>query len=109
MQRRHFAPVDEQMAILGRGAVDLLTPAELRAKLERSVTERRPLVVKVGFDTTAPDIHLGHTVLLRAMRRFQYLGHRVIFVIGDFTGLIGDPTGRSATRPALTAEQIAAN
>ena len=97
------------MAVLGRGVVDLLTPAELRAKLERSVAERRPLVVKVGFDPTAPDIHLGHTVLLRAMRRFQDLGHRVIFLIGDFTGLIGDPTGRSATRPALSAEQIAAN
>jgi tyrosyl-tRNA synthetase len=109
VQRRLFAPVEEQMDLLGRGLVDVVTAAELRAKLTRSVARRKPLVVKVGFDPTAPDIHLGHTVLLRAMRRFQDLGHRVIFVIGDFTGLIGDPTGRSATRPALTPEQIRAN
>jgi tyrosyl-tRNA synthetase len=109
MQPRPFAPVDEQIALLRRGTVDLVTEAELRAKLARSVRERRPLVVKVGFDPTAPDIHLGHTVLLRLMRRFQDLGHRVIFLIGDFTGLIGDPTGRSATRPSLTLDEIRAN
>lgn len=107
--RTEFAPVERQMEILGRGAVDLVTEAELAKKLERSRETGEPLTVKVGFDPTAPDIHLGHTVLLRKMRQFQDLGHRVIFVIGDFTGLIGDPTGRSKTRPALTAEEIARN
>ncbi|MDX1390021.1 MAG: tyrosine--tRNA ligase, partial [Acidobacteriota bacterium] len=104
-----FKPVDEQMALLTRGAVDIVTAAELREKLERSIQTGKPLTVKVGFDPTAPDIHLGHTVLLRKMRHFQDLGHRVIFLIGDFTGMIGDPTGRSKTRPPLTAEEIAAN
>ena len=80
---------------------------ELEGKLERSWRAGTPLTVKVGFDPTAPDIHLGHTVLLRKMRQFQDLGHRVVFLIGDFTGLIGDPTGRSKTRPPLTREQIA--
>jgi len=106
---RTFLPVDEQMALLTRGAVDLTTEDELKKKLARSVKTGQPLTVKVGFDPTAPDIHLGHTVLLRKMRQFQDLGHRVIFLIGDFTGLIGDPTGRSKTRPALTREEIAAN
>jgi tyrosyl-tRNA synthetase len=109
MDARPFAPVDEQMDLLCRGSVDVVTPDELRAKLRRSVAERRPLTVKVGFDPTAPDIHLGHAVLLRKMRRFQELGHRVVFLIGDFTGRIGDPSGRSATRPPLTPEQIASN
>jgi tyrosyl-tRNA synthetase len=104
-----FRPVDEQLEVLGRGAVDLVTIDDLKGKLERSVASRTPLTVKVGFDPTAPDIHLGHTVLLRKMRQFQDLGHRVVFLIGDFTGLIGDPTGRSKTRPALTREQIAEN
>src|SRR5499426_3791688 len=104
-----FLPVDEQMELLTRGTVDLITEGELRRKLERSRAQGKPLTVKVGFDPTAPDIHLGHTVLLRKMRQFQDLGHRVIFLIGDFTGLIGDPTGRSKTRPPLTREQIAAN
>jgi tyrosyl-tRNA synthetase len=106
---REFAPVDEQLKLLTRGAVDIVTPDELRAKLERSRATGKPLTVKVGFDPTAPDIHIGHTVLLRKMRHFQDLGHRVIFLIGDFTGLIGDPSGRSQTRPALSAEQIAEN
>lgn len=100
-----FAPVDEQLALIRRGAVDLVVESELRARLARG----KPLTVKVGFDPTAPDIHLGHCVLLRKMRHFQDLGHRVIFVIGDFTGMIGDPTGRSATRPPLTREQILDN
>jgi len=104
-----FPPVDEQLELLERGRVDLVTRDELRAKLARSRESGRPLLVKVGFDPTAPDIHIGHTVLLRKMRHFQQLGHRVIFVIGDFTGMIGDPSGRSKTRPALTPEQIAAN
>jgi tyrosyl-tRNA synthetase len=102
-------PAEEQLAILTRGAVDVVTELELKKKLERSIATRIPLTVKVGFDPTAPDIHLGHTVLLRKMRQFQDLGHRVIFLIGDFTGLIGDPTGRSKTRPPLTREQIAEN
>ena len=97
--------LDEQLAYLTKGCVDVVRAAELRAKLAR----RAPLTVKVGFDPTAPDLHLGHTVLLRKMKHFQNLGHRVIFVIGDFTGMIGDPTGRSKTRPPLTADDIAAN
>ena len=101
----NFAPTTEQMALIRRGAVDLVVESELVAKLEQG----RALTVKVGFDPTAPDIHLGHCVLLRKMRHFQDLGHRVIFLIGDFTGMIGDPTGRSATRPPLTREQILDN
>ncbi len=99
----------EQLAYLTKGCVEVLRPAELKAKLERSASTRKPLTVKVGFDPTAPDLHLGHTVLLRKMKHFQDLGHRVVFLIGDFTGLIGDPTGRSKTRPPLTPEEIAAN
>jgi tyrosyl-tRNA synthetase len=101
--------LDDQLSYLTKGCVDVVRASELRAKLERSAATRRPLTVKVGFDPTAPDLHLGHTVLLRKMKHFQDLGHRVIFVIGDFTGLIGDPTGRSKTRPPLTADEIAAN
>jgi tyrosyl-tRNA synthetase len=95
----------EQMAELARGAQDLLVPAELEKKLARG----KPLKVKAGFDPTAPDLHLGHTVLLNKMRQFQRFGHEVIFLIGDFTGLIGDPTGRNATRPPLTPEEIQVN
>jgi tyrosyl-tRNA synthetase len=101
--------VDQQLAYLTRGCVDVVRLPELRAKLERAVTTGQPLVVKVGFDPTAPDLHLGHTVLIRKMKHFQDLGHRVIFLIGDFTGLIGDPTGRSRTRPPLSPEDIARN
>ncbi len=101
--------VDEQLAYLTKGCVDVIRPAELRAKLQRSAERGKPLTVKVGFDPTAPDLHLGHTVLLRKMKHFQDLGHRVIFLIGSFTGLIGDPTGRSKTRPPLTPEEIAEN
>jgi tyrosyl-tRNA synthetase len=104
-----FASVDQQLELILRGVVDLHVEAELRDKLERSRKSGTPLRVKAGFDPTAPDLHLGHTVLLTKMRHFQDLGHQVIFLIGDFTGLIGDPTGRSATRKALTPEQIAAN
>jgi tyrosyl-tRNA synthetase len=99
----------EQFEILTRGAVDVVTEDAFRHKLDRACASGKPLTVKVGFDPTAPDIHLGHTVLLRKMRQFQDLGHRVVFVIGDFTGMIGDPTGRSKTRPALTREQIEEN
>jgi tyrosyl-tRNA synthetase len=101
--------IDEQLAYLTKGCVDVVRAGELRTRLERAATAGKPLIVKVGFDPTAPDLHLGHTVLLRKMKHFQDLGHRVIFLIGDFTGLIGDPTGRSKTRPALTPEEIAAN
>ena len=101
--------VAEQMAYLTKGAVDVVRESELRSKLEGAGQRQRPLVVKVGFDPTAPDLHLGHTVLIRKMKHFQELGHRVVFLIGDFTGLIGDPTGRSKTRPPLTRDEIEAN
>jgi len=101
--------LDEQLAYLTKGAVDIVRRDELRKKLERCASTKQPLTVKVGFDPTAPDLHLGHTVLIRKMKHFQDLGHRVVFLIGDFTGLIGDPTGRSKTRPPLTREEIEAN
>jgi tyrosyl-tRNA synthetase len=101
----HAASPAEAFARLTQGAVDVVTADALKAKLALG----RPLTVKVGFDPTAPDIHLGHTVLMRKMKHFQDLGHRVVFVIGDFTGMIGDPTGKSKTRPPLTREQIEAN
>ena len=101
--------LDDQVAYLTKGAEEVLVEGELRAKLEKTQKTGRPLTIKVGFDPTAPDLHLGHTVLLRKMRHFQDLGHRVVFLIGDFTGLIGDPTGRSKTRPALTRDQILEN
>jgi tyrosyl-tRNA synthetase len=97
------------MELLQRGAVDLVDPAQLRSKLERSKKTGQPLTVKVGFDPSSPDLHLGHTVLLRKMRHFQRLGHRVIFLIGGFTARIGDPTGKKATRPQLTSEEVLAN
>ncbi len=97
--------VEGQMAELARGTQDLLVPADLARKLARG----QPLKVKAGFDPTAPDLHLGHTVLINKMRAFQQFGHDVIFLIGDFTGLIGDPTGRNATRPRLTPEEVQAN
>jgi len=105
----NFPPVDEQLAYIKKGAAEIVKESELRAKLERSLASGKPLRVKAGFDPTAPDLHLGHTVLLRKLKHFQDLGHTVIFLIGDFTGMIGDPTGRSATRPPLTNEQIAEN
>ena len=101
--------IDDQLAHLTKGCVDVVRPAELRAKLEQSQKTGRPLVVKVGFDPTAPDLHLGHVVLIRKMKHFQDLGHTVIYVVGAFTALIGDPTGRSKTRPPLTPEEIAQN
>jgi tyrosyl-tRNA synthetase len=105
----NFPPVDEQLAYIKKGAAEIVKESELRSKLERSLASGKPLRVKAGFDPTAPDLHLGHTVLLRKLKHFQDLGHTVIFLIGDFTGMIGDPTGRSATRPLLTREQIAEN
>jgi len=104
-----FASVNEQMDLLRQGSVDLVSEEELAAKLERSRTTDTGLVVKVGFDPSAPDIHLGHTVVMHKMKEFQDFGHEVVFVVGDFTGMIGDPSGKSKTRPQLTPEQIQAN
>src|SRR6184192_1911604 len=104
-----FAPVDEQLTYLKKGSSEIIRESELREKLERSRASGTPLRVKAGFDPTAPDLHLGHTVLLRKLKHFQDLGHTVIFLIGDFTGMIGDPTGRSATRPPLSAEELMRN
>jgi tyrosyl-tRNA synthetase len=98
-----------QLALLTQGCVDVVRRADLAARLARATQTGRPLVVKVGFDPTAPDLHLGHTVLIRKMKQFQDLGHCVVFVVGDFTAMIGDPTGRSKTRPPLSAEDIARN
>jgi tyrosyl-tRNA synthetase len=104
-----FAPVDEQLTYLKKGAAEIIRESELRAKLEKSRATGKPLRVKLGMDPTAPDLHLGHTVVLRKLKHFQDLGHTAIFLIGDFTGMIGDPTGRSATRPPLSREQIEEN
>jgi len=98
-------PVEEQLALIKRGADEILVEAELIEKLKRG----KPLRIKAGFDPTAPDLHLGHTVLINKLRQFQELGHQVIFLIGDFTGMIGDPSGKSATRPPLTREQVLEN
>ncbi len=97
--------IDKQSRLIARGAMELIDEADLRKKLGRGV----PLRIKVGFDPTAPDLHLGHTVIIQKMRHFQDLGHHVVFLIGDFTGRIGDPSGRSDTRPPLTEEQVMAN
>jgi len=105
----NFAPVDEQLAYIKKGSAEIIREGELRAKLEKSRASGKPLRVKLGMDPTAPDLHLGHTVVLRKLKHFQDLGHTVIFLIGDFTGMIGDPTGRSATRPPLSREQIEQN
>jgi len=105
----NFAPVDEQLTYLKKGAAEIIREADLHAKLEKSRATGKPLRVKLGMDPTAPDLHLGHTVVLRKLKHFQDLGHTAIFLIGDFTGMIGDPTGRSATRPPLSPEQIAQN
>jgi tyrosyl-tRNA synthetase len=101
--------IDEQLDFLRKGTVEIIREEDLRAKLERSARNGRPLRVKLGADPTAPDIHLGHTVVLRKLRAFQELGHTVIFLIGDFTSLIGDPSGRSTTRPQLTRAEIDAH
>jgi tyrosyl-tRNA synthetase len=101
--------VSEQLAIIKRGAVEILVEKELQEKLEKSVATGVPLKIKAGFDPTAPDLHLGHTVLLHKMRQFQKLGHEIYFLIGDFTGMIGDPTGKSETRKPLTREDVLKN
>ncbi len=105
----NFAPVDEQLTYLKKGAAEIIREGDLRTKLEKSRATGKPLRVKLGMDPTAPDLHLGHTVVLRKLKHFQDLGHTAIFLIGDFTGMIGDPTGRSATRPPLSREQIEQN
>ena len=104
-----FPPPDEQMELLLRGAVDVVEEDALRQRLEQSRKENRPLLIKTGFDPTAPDLHLGHAVLLRKMAHFQQLGHRVVFLVGDFTAMIGDPTGKKATRPQLSRDEVLAN
>lgn len=104
-----YMNLKEQLKIIKRGTVEILTEDELTKKLEKSISTGVPLKVKAGFDPTAPDIHLGHTVLIHKMRQFQELGHEIIFLIGDFTGMIGDPTGRSETRRPLTKEDVLKN
>jgi tyrosyl-tRNA synthetase len=101
--------VEKQFAILSRGAEEIIQPDELKKRLEWSVKNNKPLVVKEGFDPTAPDIHIGHVVTIRVLRRFQELGHRVIFLIGDYTGLVGDPSGRNTARKKMTEEEVIAN
>ena len=105
----NFPPVDEQLAYIKKGAAEIIRESDLRERLEQSYKSGKPLRVKAGFDPTAPDLHVGHTVLMRKLKHFQDLGHTVIFLIGDFTGMIGDPTGRSATRPPLTREDVERN
>ena len=105
MESKVKTDINEALAIIKRGSDELLLEAELVEKLKKGV----PLRIKAGFDPTAPDLHLGHTVLINKLRHFQDLGHQVLFLIGDFTGMIGDPTGKSATRPPLTKEQVAEN
>src|SRR5690242_11146433 len=104
-----FAPVDEQLTYIKKGSSEIVKESELREKLEKSRASGKALRVKAGFDPTAPDLHLGHTVLIRKLKHFQDLGHTVIFLIGDFTGMIGDPTGRTVTRPPLTREDVERN
>ena len=101
--------INKSLELIKRGTVEIINEKQLLLKLEQSKKEKRPLIIKAGFDPTAPDIHLGHTVLLKKMRYFQDLGHTVIFLIGDYTGLIGDPSGASKTRPRLTEEEVAEN
>jgi tyrosyl-tRNA synthetase len=104
-----FKPVDEQLAYLRKGVAEIIREDELKAKLEKSAKEEKPLRVYLGVDPTAPDIHLGHTVVLRKLKQFQDMGHTAIFLIGDFSAMIGDPTGQSETRPPLSREQVDAN
>lgn len=101
--------IDKQLELIGRGTVEIIQLDELKKKLENAIKSNKPLVVKAGFDPTAPDIHLGHTVLLRKMRHFQDLGHKVVFLIGDYTAMIGDPSGASKTRPMLTKQEVEDN
>ena len=101
--------IDEQIKIIAKGADEIINPDELRGKLMRAQKKGVPLTVKLGLDPTRPDIHLGHTVVLRKIKQFQDLGHNAVIIIGDFTGMIGDPTGRSKTRKQLTREEVVKN
>src|SRR5579871_4824028 len=105
----NFPPVEEQLAYIKKGASEIIRESDLRERLEQSLKTGKPLRVKAGFDPTAPDLHVGHTVLMRKLKHFQDLGHTVIFLIGDFTAMIGDPTGRSVTRPRLSSDDIMRN
>ena len=107
--KKNFKPVDEQLAYLRKGAAEIIPEQELRAKLEASVKSGKPLRAKLGVDPTAPDLHLGHTVVIRKLKHFQDLGHTAVFLVGDFTALVGDPTGQSETRPPLSRDQVKAN
>jgi tyrosyl-tRNA synthetase len=109
MAQTNFKPVDEQLAYLKKGVAEIIREEDLKAKLEQSAKTGKPMRVYLGVDPTAPDIHLGHTVVLRKLKHFQDLGHTAIFLIGDFSAMIGDPTGQSETRPPLTREQVDAN
>ncbi|MBZ5527114.1 MAG: tyrosine--tRNA ligase [Acidobacteriia bacterium] len=109
MTATNFKPVDEQLAYLCKGAAEIIPGDGLKAKLEKSAKTGKPLRAKLGVDPTAPDIHLGHTVVIRKLKHFQDMGHTAVFLIGDFTALVGDPTGQSETRPPLTREQVSAN
>ncbi len=104
-----IAPKNEQIDLITRGTVEIISPEEIEKKIDRSIKEKKPLIVKAGFDPTAPDLHLGHTVLIHKLRHFQELGHTAVFLIGDFTGMIGDPSGRSDTRELLTRERLLKN
>ncbi|TKJ40231.1 tyrosine--tRNA ligase [candidate division LCP-89 bacterium B3_LCP] len=107
--QEQFPPVKEQMDLLRRGAGEIISEEDLEQKLNRSRKEGRPLIIKQGFDPSAPDLHIGHAVTIRKLRQFQQLGHKVIFLIGDFTGMVGDPSGKSKTRPRLTKEDVTEN
>src|SRR6266852_1470417 len=109
MTKTTFKPVDEQLAYLKKGVAEIIRESELKAKLEESLKTGKPLRAKLGVDPTAPDLHLGDTVVIRKLKHFQDMGHTAVFLIGDFTALVGDPTGQSETRPALSREQVQAN
>ena len=109
MTQAKFRPVEEQLAYLKKGVAEIVPETELRAKLEKSLQAGMPLRVYLGVDPTAPDIHLGHTVVLRKLKHFQDLGHTAVFLVGDFSAMIGDPTGQSETRPPLSREQVDLN
>src|SRR6266478_3069363 len=109
MMQTNFSPIEEQLAYLKKGVHEIIREEDLRAKLAKALKTGKPLRAKLGVDPTAPDIHLGHTVVIRKLKHFQDLGHTAVFLIGDFTAMVGDPTGQSETRPPLSREQVAAN
>src|SRR3984893_12962636 len=109
MTQPKFKPVDEQLAYLKKGVAEIIRESELKTKLKESLKTNKPLRAKLGVDPTAPDIHLGHTVVIRKLKHFQDMGHTAVFLIGDFTALVGDPTGQSERRPPLSREQVDAN